>query len=77
MTFEPVYAAAIAVSKRAALPCGCVGVVLGRSDQDEVLFGIEQPSAKCKEHTAGEIETVNANATVTPVDVKWWDPSAG
>src|SRR5687768_12799790 len=77
MTFEPVNAREIALSRRAALPCGCVGVVLGRDGEDEVQFGIDQPSPECQEHTAEGIALVNAFANVTPIDVKWWDPTAG
>ena len=77
MTFEPINAGSIALSRRAALPCGCVGVVLGRNDEDEVLFGVDRPSPNCQEHTADDIAVVNANVSVTPVDVEWWDPSAG
>ncbi len=75
MTFETVKAGAIALSRRAELTCGCVGVVLGREGEDDVLFGIDQPSPTCREHTADDIALVNANLNVNPVDVEWWDPS--
>lgn len=77
MTLEPVNAGSIALSRRAGLTCGCVGAALGREDEDEVLFGIDQVSPDCEEHTADGIALVNADVQVTPVDVKWWDPSAG
>jgi|KBSSwiStaDraftv2_1062776.scaffolds.fasta_scaffold207350_4 hypothetical protein len=74
MTFQPVIAGSVALSRRAALPCGCVGVVLGRDGADEVLFGVEAPSPQCPlEHATDTIALVNAGTSVTPVDLNSWD----
>jgi hypothetical protein len=63
MLFDQQRAESFAVSQKAAMPCGCVGVMLGHTG-DHVQFGIEQ--AACGRHREEEIASIDKDEMLTP-----------
>jgi hypothetical protein len=65
VAYDAVRAEVFEPSKKAVLPCGCTGLMLGHSDEC-VQFGIER--AVCRVHREDEMASVGKNELLTPTE---------